>query len=82
MRIRQLRQLNAQLFNFLAERLDAIHRRQRAAARWPELIAVEVLGQGLFLHGFNQGGKLGTSLQPFRDAQGGEWAEAFGRSES
>ena len=61
---------------------DAIHGRQLAAARWPELIAIEVGGQSLFLHGLDQFSELGTCLQPFGDTQDVEGAEALVRPET
>ena len=59
--------------------INAIHGRQLAAAGGPELIAIEVGGQSLFLHGFDQFSELGTRLQPFGDAQDVEGPEALVR---
>ena len=62
--------------------INAIHGRQLAAAGRPELIAIEVGGQSLFLHGFDQFSELGTCLQPFGDAQDVEGSEALDRIET
>ena len=54
----------------MLERFDAVHGRQFAASWRPEFVAVEVMGQGLLLHGLNQSCQLVTCFQPFCDAQG------------
>ena len=62
--------------------INTIHGRQLAAAGWPELITIEIGGQSLFLHGFDQFSELGTCLQPFGDAQDVEGSEALDRIET
>ena len=54
----------------MSQRIDAIHGRQLASARRPELIAIEDGGQSLFLHGLDQFSELSPRFQPFCDAQG------------
>ena len=66
----QFREFNAQLFHFMPQPIDVVQGRQFAAARRPELIAVEVASQGLFLKGFDQFSELSPRFQPFCDAQG------------
>ena len=66
----------------MSQCINAIHGRQLAAAGGPELIAVEVGGQSLFLHGFDQFSELGTCLQPFGDAQDVEGPETLVRFET
>ena len=50
--------------------IDVVQGGQFAAARRPELIAVEVASQGLFLKGLDQFSELSPRFQPFCDAQG------------
>lgn len=66
----------------MSQCINAIHGRQFAAARGPELITIEIGGQSLFLHGFDQFSELGTRLQPFGDAQDFEGPEALVRFET
>mgnify|MGYP004217103043 CR=1 FL=1 len=53
----------------MSQCLNAIQGRHFAAAGGPELIAIEVGGQSLFLHGLDQFSELGAGLQPFGDTQ-------------
>ena len=66
----------------MSQCINAIHGRQLAAAGRPELIAIEVGGQSLFLHGLYQFSELGTCLQPFGNAQDVEGPEALVRIET
>ena len=66
----QFREFNAQLFHFMPQPIDVVQGGQFAAARRPELIAVEVGSQGLFLKGLDQFSELSPRFQPFCDAQG------------
>ena len=72
MRVGQFWELDAQLLNLVSQCIDTVHGCELTAAGGPELIAVEIGGQGFFLHGFNQFSELSARFQPFGDAQKGD----------
>ena len=61
----------------MSQCIDAVQGCESATTWGPELISVEVRGQCLFLHGFDQFSELGTRFQPFGDAQDVEEPEAI-----
>ena len=77
----KFREFDAQLLNLMSQCIDPVHGCELTAAGGPELIAVEVGSQGLFLHGFNQFSELSPRFQPFGDAQGVEAPEGLDRVE-
>ena len=78
----KFREFDAQLLNLMSQCIDPVHGCELTAARGPELITIEIGGQSLFLHGFDQFSELGTRLQPFGDAQDFEGPEALVRFET